>query len=58
MKEGLHITGRNAVSFKFVQLDLSLDTDLLKEAHALAHEIEARIKAQMSFVEKVGVHYQ
>ena len=58
VKEVLHITGRNAGSFKFVQLDLSLNTDSLKEAHALAHNIEARIKAQMPFVEKVVVHYQ
>ena len=58
VKEILYITGRNAGSFKFVQLDLSLNTDSLKEAHALAHDIEARIKAQMPFVEKVVVHYQ
>jgi len=52
------ITGRNAGSFKFVQLDLSLKTDSLTEAHDLAHEIEKKIKEEMPFVEKVVVHYQ
>ena len=52
------ITGRNAGSYKFVQLDLSLHTDSLKEAHALAHTIEDEIKTKMPFVEKVVVHYQ
>ncbi|WP_457606070.1 cation diffusion facilitator family transporter [Nitratifractor sp.] len=52
------ITGRNAGSFKFVQLDLALNTDSLKEAHAMAHEIEDEIKEQMPFVEKVVIHYQ
>jgi len=52
------ITGRNAGSFKFVQLDLALETDSLKEAHDLAHEIEKKIKYEMPFVEKVVVHYQ
>ncbi|MCF6245092.1 MAG: cation diffusion facilitator family transporter [Sulfurovum sp.] len=52
------ITGRNAGSFKFVQLDLALNTDSLSEAHDLAHDIEKKIKAEMPFVEKVVVHYQ
>jgi cation diffusion facilitator family transporter len=52
------ITGRNAGSFQFVQLDLSLATDSLKEAHEIAHTIEDKIKKEMPFVEKVVVHYQ
>jgi len=52
------ITGRNAGSFKFVQLDLTLNTDSLKEAHEVAHSIEDKIKQEMPFVEKVVVHYQ
>lgn len=52
-----NITGRNAGSFKFVQLDLKLNTDSLSQAHDLAHEIEDKIKKEMPFVEKVIVHY-
>ncbi|SFV89634.1 Cobalt-zinc-cadmium resistance protein [hydrothermal vent metagenome] len=58
VKEIKHITGRNAGSFKFVQLDIVLDTDSLKEAHELAHNIEKEIKKEMPFVEKVVVHYE
>jgi len=58
VKEIKSITGRNAGSFKFVQLDLDLDTDSVKEAHEIAHNIEKEIKKDMPFVEKVVVHYE
>ena len=51
------VTGRNAGSFQFVQLDLSLYTDSLREAHEIAHELEDEIKSKMPFVEKVVIHY-
>ncbi len=54
----VHITGRNAGSFQFIQLDLDVATDSLKEAHAFAHEIEAKIKEKMPFVERVIVHFE
>jgi len=54
----IQITGRNAGSYKFVQLDLDLKTDSLKEAHKIAHKIEESIKSQMPFVEKVVIHFQ
>jgi len=53
-----HLHGRNAGSFQFLQLDLELNTDSLKEAHAYAHDLEEKIKAQMPFVEKVIIHYE
>ncbi len=52
------VTGRNAGSFKFVQLDLALNTDSLSEAHDIVHIIEEKIKTEMPFVEKVVIHYQ
>jgi len=58
IKKIKNIMGRNAGSFKFVQLDLVLDTDSLKEAHKIAHDIEDDIKEKMPFVEKVIVHYE
>ncbi|NOZ89719.1 MAG: cation transporter [Epsilonproteobacteria bacterium] len=54
----IQITGRNAGSYKFVQLDLDIKTDSLKEAHAIAHQIEDDIKKSMPFVEKVVIHFQ
>ena len=58
IKDIIEIKGRNAGSFQFVQLNLALNTDSLKEAHELAHSIETLIKEQMPFVEKVVIHYQ
>jgi len=52
-----HIHGRNAGSFQFLQLDLALNTDSLKEAHDYAHALEEKIKKEMPFVEKVIIHY-
>jgi len=52
------ITGRNAGSFIFVHLDLSLKTDSLKEAHEFAHKLEEKIKKEMPFVERVIIHYE
>ncbi len=54
----IKVTGRNAGSYKFVQLDLDIKTDSLKEAHQIAHQIEDSIKASMPFVEKVVIHFQ
>ncbi len=53
-----HIHGRNAGSYQFLQLDLQLNTDSLKEAHQYAHHLEEKIKEKMPFVEKVIIHYQ
>jgi len=54
----IRITGRNSGSFKFLQLDLDLNTESLSEAHELAHHIEDEIREKMPFVEKVVVHYE
>jgi len=58
VKRVIHIYGRNAGSFQFLQLDLQLNTDSLKEAHAYAHALEDKIKDQMPFVERVIIHYE
>ncbi len=58
VKEIKLITGRNSGSYTFLQLDLDVHTDSLKEAHELAHTIEDKIKERMPFVEKVIVHFE
>jgi len=58
VKEIKLITGRNSGSYTFLQLDLDVNTDSLKEAHELAHTIEDKIKERMPFVEKVIVHFE
>ncbi len=51
------ITGRNSGSYKFVQLDLILATNLLSEAHNYVHELEEKIKEEIPFIEKVVIHF-
>ena len=58
VKEIKTVTGRNAGSFQFVQLDIALDTDSLREAHAISDSLEGSIKEKMPFVEKVVIHYE
>ena len=58
VKEIKMVTGRNAGSFQFVQIDIVLATDSLREAHGIAHTIEKKIKSKMPFVEKVVIHYE
>ncbi len=52
------ITGRNSGSYIFIELDLTLATNTLEEAHKFSDYIENKIKEQIPFVEKVIVHYQ
>ncbi len=51
------ITGRNSGSYKFVQLDLLLSTNLLSEAHQYVHQLEEKIKDEIPFIEKVVIHF-
>jgi divalent metal cation (Fe/Co/Zn/Cd) transporter len=52
------IRGRNAGSFKFMHLDIKLNTDSLKEAHEYAHQLEKKIKEQIPEIERVNIHYE
>lgn len=51
------ITGRNSGSYKFIQLDLILATNLLSEAHNYVHKLEEKIKEEIPFIEKVVIHF-
>jgi cation diffusion facilitator family transporter len=53
-----NIRGRNAGSFKFIHLDIKLNTDSLKEAHAYAHQLEHKIKEEIPEIERVNIHYE
>ncbi len=54
----ISLTGRNSGRFKFIEVDLSLKVKDLEKAHALAKQIEARIKARVSNVDHVIIHYE
>ncbi len=57
IKQVNQLTGRNSGSYKFVQLDLQLNTNSLSEAHEYAHLLEEKIKKQIQFIEKVVIHF-
>jgi cation diffusion facilitator family transporter len=52
------VRGRNAGSFKFIHINIQLNTDSLKEAHNYVHELEEKIKEQIPEIERVNIHYE
>ncbi|MFO7803030.1 MAG: cation diffusion facilitator family transporter [Desulfovermiculus sp.] len=52
------LVGRNAGRFRFLQADITLRTDDLNRAHRVSQAIEQKIKANLSHVHSVVVHFQ
>ncbi len=52
------VTGRNSGSYKFIQLDIDIDTNSVIQAHEFVHKLENKIKNQIPFVERVIIHYE
>jgi len=52
------LVGRNAGRFRFLQADITLRTDDLSRAHRVSQAIEEKIKANLSHVHSVVVHFQ
>lgn len=52
------LTGRNSGKFKFIEADLALKVRELPKAHFIANQIEGRIKARVSNVDHVLIHYE
>jgi cation diffusion facilitator family transporter len=50
------LTGRNSGRYRFIEMEIALRVDSLKQAHETASEIEAQILAEIPFVERVLVH--
>ena len=52
------IIARNAGSYIFTHIDLSLALRSLREAHHISEKLEKEIKKNVSWVERVFVHYE
>jgi cation diffusion facilitator family transporter len=52
------VVGRNAGRFRFIQIDVSMRTHDLQKAHTISERIEARIRKEISHVERVNIHYE
>ncbi|MGO0122716.1 cation diffusion facilitator family transporter [Desulfothermobacter acidiphilus] len=52
------VMARNSGSVIFVMAELTLRSHSLKEAHAVADELEAAVKAEVPSIERVTIHYE
>jgi cation diffusion facilitator family transporter len=52
------LNARNSGRFIFVLLNVRLSVKKLKEAHEIADTIEREIKKEISFVDRVTIHYE
>jgi cation diffusion facilitator family transporter len=50
------LTGRNSGRYRFIEMEVALSVDDLKHAHEIASEIEAQIRSEIPFIERVLVH--
>ncbi len=52
------VVGRNSGRYRFLQADIEVHTTDLKRAHRLSEDLEEAIRAAVSNVERVVVHYE
>ena len=58
VKEVLSIGGRSSGRFKFVEISLTTDLKLLRDAHELTSQIEEEILDQYPNIDKILIHYE
>ena len=52
------ITGRSSGSYKFIEAEVSVLTNDLEKAHNIVHEVEAKVKRDHPFIEKILIHFE
>ncbi len=52
------VTGRSSGSFKFIEADVTVKTNDLEKAHRAVHEVEALVKREIPFIEKLVIHFE
>ncbi|RUM91153.1 MAG: cation transporter [Thermovibrio sp.] len=58
VKEVKEITGRSSGSYKFIEAEVKVGTNDLKRAHRVVHEVEAKVKREVPFIEKIIIHFE
>jgi cation diffusion facilitator family transporter len=58
IKEVKEITGRSSGSYKFIEAEVKVGTNDLKRAHRVVHEVEAKVKREVPFIEKIIIHFE
>ena len=52
------ITGRSSGSYKFIEAEVTVATNDLEKAHNIVHEVEAIVKREIPFIEKLVIHFE
>ncbi len=52
------ITGRSSGSYKFIEAEVTVATNDLEKAHNIVHEVEAVVKREVPFIEKLVIHFE
>ena len=52
------ITGRSSGSYKFIEAEVEVYTNDLEKAHDVVHEVEAKVKREHPFIEKIIIHFE
>ena len=52
------VTGRSSGSYKFIEAEVTVATNDLEKAHNIVHEVEAVVKREIPFVEKLIIHFE
>ncbi len=52
------VTGRSSGSYKFIEAEVTVATNDLEKAHNIVHEVEAVVKREIPFIEKLIIHFE
>lgn len=52
------ITGRSSGSYKFIEAEVTVSTNDFEKAHNIVHEVEAVVKREIPFIEKLVIHFE
>lgn len=58
VREIKYIRGREAGSFKFLEIELLVNNSSLREAHEIVDKIASQIKTQIPNIDSVFIHYE
>ncbi|ADU97268.1 cation diffusion facilitator family transporter [Thermovibrio ammonificans] len=58
VKKVKYVTGRSSGSYRFIEAEVVVATNDLEKAHRIVHEVEARVKNEVPFIEKIIIHFE
>jgi cation diffusion facilitator family transporter len=58
VKKVKSVTGRSSGSYRFIEAEVVIATNDLEKAHRVVHEVEAKVKNEVPFIEKLIIHFE